>query len=193
MPDPTRRSFLKFCTNGLGGIFTLLFGAPLVAYVLDPRNRKAPASTMRPVRGVRLSELRIGEPVQGVLRDIRHDAWTLHPNDVVGRVWIVRKGEPMVEDSFKVFTTECPHLGCSINLIPGEIPFFKCPCHEAEFNRDGFRVAREGYTNAAPRAMDALAFRLAPDPENPDPSNRDLLMVEFQKFENTREEKIVRT
>lgn len=192
MADSSRRSFLKWCTHGLGAIFAVIFGAPAVAYVLDPTNRKAPATGKRPVTGVKLSQLAVGVPVQGVIRDIRHDAWTLHPSDVIGRVWIVRTKPAMDKGSFLVFTTECPHLGCSINLIPGEAPFFKCPCHDAEFKCDGSRVERPDYTNAAPRPMDSLDFDLARDPENPDPANRDLLLVEFQKFVNTKEEKVVR-
>src|SRR5437870_5450212 len=115
-----RRSFLKLITMGLGAVFGAIFGAPAVAYLVDARNRKAPESDFRPVRGVRLSELEIGKPVQGVIRAIRHDAWTLHPNDVIGRVWIVRTKPGDEKDCFQVFTTECPHLGCSINLVAGE-------------------------------------------------------------------------
>jgi Rieske Fe-S protein len=128
-----------------------------------------------------------------VLRDLRHDAWTLHPDDVIGRVWIVRTKPGAGADCFEVFTTECPHLGCSINLIAGDnAPFFKCPCHEAEFRCNGVRIERAHYTNAAPRDMDSLEFQLARDPDNADPDNRDLLLVRFQKFIQTRPTKDVR-
>jgi Rieske Fe-S protein len=193
MVNPARRSFLKWCTGGLGAVFAAILGVPAAAYLVDARNRKAPASVFRPVQGLRVSDIReVNRPVQGVLRDVRHDAWTLYPDDVVGRVWIVRTKAGAGEDCFKVFTTECPHLGCSINLIEGSIPYFKCPCHEAEFDCAGVRIERPAYTNAAPRPMDALDFQFAKDPENADPSNRDLLMVRFQKFYQTRPTKDVR-
>src|SRR5437660_10573602 len=91
MVDPNRRSFLKWCTHGLGVVFAAIFGAPALAYLLDARNRQAPESAFRPIRGVRVGDVEdLNRPVQGVIRDIRHDPWTLHPHDVIGRVWIVR-------------------------------------------------------------------------------------------------------
>jgi Rieske Fe-S protein len=193
MVDPDRRSFLKWCTHGLGAIFAAVLGVPAVAYLIDARNRSAPKSDFRPVDGVRVSDIaEVNRPVQGVLRDVRHDAWTLHPDDVVGRVWIVRTKAGSGEDCFRVFTTECPHLGGSINCIAAETPFFKCPLHDAEFRCNGVRIERPNYTNAAPRDMDSLEFQLARDPDNADPNNRDLLLVRFQKFFQTRPTKDVR-
>ena len=40
--------------------------------------------------------------------------------------------------------------------------------------------------------MDSLDIELARDPDNADPNNRDLLMVRFQKFYQTRPTKEVR-
>lgn len=190
MVDSDRRSFLKWCTHGLSAIFAAILGIPAVAYLVDARNRKAPESTFRPVQGVKASDVtEVGRPVQGVIRAVRHDAWTLHPHDVVGRVWLVRLAPGASADSFRAYTTECPHLGCSINLVANGAPFFKCPCHEAEFTCNGARIEREGYTNPAPRDMDSLDLQLARDPDNADPNNHDLFMVRFQKFYQTRPEK----
>jgi Rieske Fe-S protein len=193
MVDADRRSILKWCTHGLGAIFAAILGVPAVAYLVDARNRKAPDNAFRPVQGVRVSDINeVNRPVQGVIRDVRRDAWTLHPSDVIGRVWIVRARAGDTANCFQVFTTECPHLGCSINLIANGAPFFKCPCHEAEFQCDGNRIERADYTNPAPRDMDALDIELARDPDNADPNNHDLFMVRFQKFYQTRSTKDVR-
>ena len=193
MVDPGRRSLLKWCTHALGVIVGAIIGVPAVAYLVDARNRKAPASDFRPIRGIRASDIKdINRPVQGVIRDIRQDAWTLHPNDVIGRVWIVRTKPGNDAACFQVFTTECPHLGCSINMSGDDACSFKCPCHGAEFQCGGVRVERAGYTNPAPRDMDALAIELARDPDNADPDNRDLFMVRFQKFYQTRATKDVK-
>ena len=192
-----RRSFLRWCTHGLGAVFGVILGFPAVAYLLDARNRKATDSTFRRVGGIRLSEVALGRPVQGVIRDVRQDAWTLHPNDVVGRVWVIRTRAlpadgPDDASNFQVFTTVCPHLGCSINLISEPRMHFKCPCHDAEFHTDGEREQRDGYTNASPRDMDSLNFRIERDPDHPNPNNRDLLLVEYQRFVQTVPEKEVR-
>src|SRR5207249_12259763 len=122
-----------------------------------------------------LSELKQNEPKQGVIRDIRTDAWTLHPNDVVGRVWVVKHGSG--ENDLHVWTTVCPHLGCSINANPDPTTGFTCPCHGAQFNADGSRVERANFNNPAPRVMDSLEWQSAADPTNLDPNHRDLLLV----------------
>src|SRR5687767_7333108 len=130
-----RRSFLVWVINGLGALLTVILGVPIAAYLLDPRNRPRPSGAMKPVSGVRLAELSADRPVlQGVISDVRRDAWTLHPNDVLGRVWVVLQAErtipaepaerlalsshgenhqPRPNMPIKVFTTICPHLGCS--------------------------------------------------------------------------------
>src|SRR5205085_7843807 len=115
-------------------------------------NRPARERGLRPV--ARYRELQVGEPKEVVIRETRQDAWTLHPNEVVGRVWVVllpgrnAAGEPNV----KVFTTTCPHLGCSINCTGGD---FLCPCHGAHYTLDGKAIredrSRRPIDNPAPR------------------------------------------
>ena len=120
MLDPKRRSFLKWSTHALGTVVAAILGVPAIAYLIDARNRAAPASDFRAVHGIRVSDVKeINRPMQGVIRDVRQDAWTLHPNDVIGRVWIVRTKPGSDAASFQVFTTECPHLGCAINVTRG--------------------------------------------------------------------------
>ena len=180
-PDDARRTFLKWATNGLGAIFAALFGVPAVAYVVDPLNRPKAASDLRPVRGIRLSE--VGEaPVQGVIRDVRRDAWTLYPNDVLGRVWIRRVKPGKEKDCFVVLSNVCPHLGCAVNANADQAadPGFTCPCHNGCFSADGsLKAVNPG---PPPRGMDAFEFDVAVDPENADPENRDLLLVKFEAF-----------
>ncbi|MCI0638056.1 MAG: Rieske 2Fe-2S domain-containing protein [Gemmataceae bacterium] len=185
MADEERRTFLKLCIHGLGAVFAAVLGVPVVSYLIDPRHRQAAAGEMRPVSGIRLTEItELNRPVQGVIRDVRRDAWTLHPNDVIGRVWVVRSG-PGPRD-LRVFTTVCPHLGCSINVNAEPTSGFTCPCHNGQFLCDGNRVRRDGYTNPAPRDMDSLEFDI--DPENPDQ-----LLVRYVNFKQAENEKIPRT
>src|SRR5438105_4671456 len=106
--SPPRRSFLKWATHGLGALFGVVLGIPALAYLIDARNRAAPAGDFKPV--ARLKELAVNVPQQVVIHDVRKDAWTLHPNDVIGRVWLIRRDNDQVE----AFTTICPHLGCSV-------------------------------------------------------------------------------
>src|SRR5262249_11929549 len=113
MADQQRRSFLKWCVHGMGALVGAIIGIPAIAYLIDARHRPARVTGMRKVEGIKISELTRGEPKQGVIRHVRQDAWTYHPNDVIGRVWVVKYGKG--ERDLRVFTTICPHLGCSIN------------------------------------------------------------------------------
>src|SRR5438309_4969730 len=157
-PPPNRRSLLKWATHGLGALFGAVLGIPAIAYVIDARNRPAPDSDFRTV--ARLSELHKGVPHQVVIRDVRRDAWTLHPSDVIGRVWLLRREGDKVD----AFTTICPHLGCSVNF-ESTAKNFVCPCHGGTFDLQGKRVQRPEFTNPAPRGMDALAVQINEDPD----------------------------
>ncbi len=155
-----RRALLKWATNGLGALFGLVLGIPAIAYLLDPRNRSAGSGEFRPV--AKLSELPINEPHQVVIRAPRQDAWTAHADDVIGRVWLIRRDEKTVD----AYTTICPHLGGSINFNQ-EAKQFQCPLHNATFSLACQRIA-----GPAPRDMDALEVELAGD----------VVKVKYQNF-----------
>src|SRR5260221_5844949 len=181
-PLPTgRRTFLKWATHGITAAFAATLGVPAAIYLLDPRNRPAPPGEFKTV--AKLSELRAGVPFEAIIHEVRQDAWTLHPNDIVGRVWLIRKGNDVT-----VFNTTCPHLGCSVNF---EGEKFVCPCHNATYTLDGVRTdPGAGRTNPAPRDMDSLEYKVEPDPENPKDK---LILVKFQAFEQNKPEKVARS
>ena len=182
-----RRSFLSFAIFGIGAIFSAILGVPFTCYFLDPRNRKGPASAMKLVDEVKLDELVLNKPVQGVVRDTRMDGWTLYPNDVLGRVWVVKVGEKPADVTalseaqknayLQVFTTICPHLGCSIDAGPAG---FACPCHAATFKLDGTRAAAG---NPAKRGMDKLEWEI-------DPEDANRIKVTYRKYEALSDKKI---
>ena len=184
-----RRTFLKWLTNGLGAAFAATLGAPAVLFLIDPRNRPTPPSDFRTV--ARLSELKIGQPLQKTISTVRHDAWTLHPNDVIGRVWLIRRDESRVD----AYTTICPHLGCSVNFIAGDDSkpgFFQCPCHNGTFDINCKKepTTPTGANNPAPRDMDSLPMQLVDDPA--DPKDK-LVQVKYQNFVQGKAEKVEKT
>lgn len=181
-PEETgRRRFLKWLTNGIGAAFAATLGVPAIMYFLDPRNRPAPLSDFRPV--TRFSELKEGQPAAFTIREVRRDAWTIHPNDIVGRVWLIRHGNEVT-----AFTVTCPHLGCSVNL---EGDRFVCPCHNGTFTLDGKRTdPGAGRRNPAPRDMDELEVRLEPAADDP---NDRVVWVKFQVFFQNQEAKVARS
>jgi menaquinol-cytochrome c reductase iron-sulfur subunit len=174
-----RRTFLVWATNGLGAIFGAVLGLPALAFLADPRNRPARASDWRSV--ARYSDLTPLVPTEAIIKETRTDAWNLHPDDIVGRVWLIRQDNGDVT----AFTTICPHLGCSINWVPsrsgvaGTTGEFLCPCHGGRFKPTGERVLDGGVNNPAPRSMDKLQVRKVPDPDNP---NDMLVQVQYLRF-----------
>jgi Rieske Fe-S protein len=182
-----RRSFLRWAIYGLSALFSAVLGIPAVLYGIDARNRPAPQRGYRKVEGVNLDDLRAqppNRPVQGVIRDIRRDAWTLS-EDIVGRVWVMKTPA----NDFQVFTTICPHLGCSINLDPppaanGQPPGYTCPCHGGKFHIDGSLDVNVPQ-NPAPRGMDPLDSRV-------DPADPNVLQVVYKNFYPAKHERVPR-
>lgn len=71
-------------------------------------------------------------------------------------VWIVNaevQGVPMIY----ALSTVCTHLGCTPNWLEGEQKF-KCPCHGSGFRKNGFH-----FEGPAPRPLERMGIRLAPD------------------------------
>ena len=163
-----RRSFLKWAIHGLGALFAAILGLPALAFLIDARHRSAQAGQFKTV--ARLDDLVEGVPQQVVIHEVRRDAWTLHPNDVIGRVWLIRRDQAIVD----AFTTVCPHLGCSINFV-GKEKLFICPCHGGTFEMTGQRLDKPGLVNPAPRGMDRLECRR-------DPTDPQSIQVKYQNF-----------
>lgn len=171
----SRRPFLQKVIFGLGALFAAALGIPAGAFLIDPRNRPAPEGAFK--KAGRRDELPVGEPVQAAIRDVRQDAWTLHPDDVIGRAWLVRRENGQVD----AYTTICPHLGCSINFDKGK-DLFVCPCHNGTFTLDGKRLEKAGFINPSPRDMDALEVI----------QDSDEILVKYENFQQGTSEKVRR-
>jgi menaquinol-cytochrome c reductase iron-sulfur subunit len=179
-----RRSFLKWLTNGLGAVFAALLGIPALQFLTDPRNRPAAAAEFK--RVARLSELVENVPKQVLVRNLRRDAWTVHPSDVIGRVWLIRRPGGDGPESAKVeaYTTVCPHLGGSINYEASSQRFV-CPLHGATFNLTCQRVSESelGRPNVAPRDMDRLEVQQVAD----GPDGELFIEVKYENFVQGKE------
>jgi Rieske Fe-S protein len=148
---------------------------------VDPL-RRAAATDRGFKRVLQLTALPPGVPREVAVRDLRQDAWTLYPEETVGRVWLLRKTDrnvPPEKTAIDAFTTVCPHLGCAVQLDADRQKFI-CPCHKAAFRLNGERLitAEAGPKNPAPRGLDALECRVAYDDEH----NQWWVEVRYQKF-----------
>jgi Rieske Fe-S protein len=185
MAKQDRRSFLRWAVNGLGALFAAVLGVPAVAYLIDGRNRTATAGGFK--RVARLSDLTPGRPRVVTVRQTRSDAWTLHPDEIVGRVFLIRREGDRVD----AYTTICPHLGCSVNYTGNaDVPFL-CPCHGGRFDLHGHRIETGG-NNPAPRGMDSLQVQRVPVPDSPAGRPDFYIEVQYQTFKPMAPEKEVR-
>jgi Rieske Fe-S protein len=177
-----RRTFLEWTINGLSALFAAVLGIPALAFLVDARNRPVRQSGLRSV--AKLSELQENVPKEIVIRETRRDAWNLHPDDVVGRVWLVRKPGDEVE----AFTTICPHLGCSVDCTGTG---FLCPCHGGQFDLTGKRVIPHEGSNPAPRDMDRLPVEKVPSSTAADEQVDFDIKVEYKRFRTSLDRSVV--
>lgn len=181
----SRRGWLKALVAGLSAINALILTGPLAAYVLSPfERRRDPAATRRLTR---LEALPPGRPTLVAVVGERHDAWTTHALEVVGRVWLIRDetAAPDDADAVRAFSAICPHLGCTIQQAAGQEHFI-CPCHQAEFEHDG---RRRGAHSVSPRDMDALECRVVQDNED----GPRWVEVRYEQFEQGRPTRVAKT
>ena len=98
----------------------------------------------------------------------RQDSWVKYPREPVGSVWLIR--QPAGSDPpVLALQSECPHLGCAINLKADRTGFL-CPCHTSAFTLDGSPT-----NQVPPRPMDRLEVEVT---SGDDPEVR----VKFQRF-----------
>ncbi len=180
LPETGRRKFLRWAVHGLSAVLAAVVGVPAVVYLIDPRNRPSPQRGFKPAGHVH--ELTVNIPKEVVIRETSRDAWTLYPDNVVGRIWLVRRPGP--GNQVDAFTTTCPHLGCSINYSGTR---FLCPCHGGQFQLNGTRI--NPHDNPASRDMDSLTVRLVPIPGNTDAE----IWIQFEKFKTNQSAKEVLT
>ncbi len=131
--ETSRRGFLGFLTIALGGLIGLVLAVPGAAYVLSPLRKRGRDGGFRTL--ARLSQLQVGIPQSFAIIEERHDAWVKYPREPVGSVWLIRQQDG-ADPPVIALTSECPHLGCAINLM-ADGKGFLCPCHTSAFDLEG--------------------------------------------------------
>ena len=170
----TRRDILGFATVGLGALMGLVLAVPGVAYIVSPLRKKGREESFETL--ARLKQLEVGVPRSFAIIEERRDAWVKYPREPVGSVWLIRQADG-ASPRVIALTSECPHLGCAVNLN-ADGKSFLCPCHTSAFDLDG-----KPKNQVPPRAMDHLQVELT---QGDDPEVR----VKFQRFRTQSEEQI---
>lgn len=182
-----RRTFLIWVSRTLGSAVAALVALPGVQYIWSTLRADTAVSNTRR-RIVRLKDLRPGDPMQFSIYGERRDAWHVEPQQVIGRVWLVRQpvGKTPEPNGVTAFTSLCPHMGCQVQKSAKDSSFI-CPCHRAAFQLDGQPLQQGSERNHAPRGLDQLPCELVPD------DSGDLWVeVEYQRFEPSLTRKVVK-
>lgn len=182
-----RRSFLMWVSRLFGAAVTAVVAVPGVQYVWNTLRPEASAADPRR-RVARWNDLRPGEPMQFSLYGERQDAWHVEPQQVIGRIWLVRQagGESPETQTVTAFTSICPHMGCQVQRS-GKGAGFVCPCHRAAFRLDGEPQQTGNERNHAPRGLDQLPCEVVKDA-----SGELWVEVEYQRFEPSLTHKVVK-
>ena len=91
----------------------LLLAVPGVAFIVSPLRSKGRDESFETLTS--LNQLDVGVPRSFSIIQERHDAWVKYPREPVGSVWLIR--QPAGTDPpVLALTSECPHLGCAVNL-----------------------------------------------------------------------------
>jgi Rieske Fe-S protein len=142
----TRRQFLGALTWAIGGLLSLGFGVPAIAYLLGPALRREEAQGW--ILLTATNKVELGTPTLFRAR-IQHQTG-----------WIVQEQEHAIYvltdngRDFVAMSNICTHLGCRVRWIADREQFY-CPCHNGIFDREGQVVS-----GPPPRPLDRFETRV---------------------------------
>lgn len=157
-PDqPDRRSALSRLAIAAGGVIGVAALAGPAGVALSPLVRNDPGDAGEGwMRVDAVSRFKVGAPPARVVlrRDVR-DQWLVRRGDTLGAVLVER----LSDKDFRVLSSVCPHLGCSVVWQEDKTRWL-CPCHKSAFTREGEIIEGGGTPNPSPRALDPLDWRV---------------------------------
>jgi menaquinol-cytochrome c reductase iron-sulfur subunit len=159
-----RRSFLGLMSALIGASISGLVGITLGRFSIVPALSISSSSEWVDVAP--LEDIGEGKPTSRSVMVSQNAGWGRFTSEQ--SVWVVKRGEQL-----KVFSSVCPHLGCTIN----ENAYgFGCVCHNSAWNGEG-----EKLRGPAPRGMDTLEHKV----------ESNVVRVRYQNFKQGVSEKQV--
>lgn len=177
-----RRTLLIRGCQAIAAVVIAVVFVPIGRFISAPLFRKSQRSSGAQ-RVAKLAQLEVGKPMQVPIIGKRQDGWTLYPDSVIGKVWLIRRdaeSEKPEESRVDAYSAICPHIGCGINHAPDKNHFI-CPCHGAVFDDQGEKMNLDepGYNNPSPRGMDSLVCKVIPSDDGAD----FWVEVEYEQFQ----------
>jgi menaquinol-cytochrome c reductase iron-sulfur subunit len=148
-PQPaqtSRRGFLGFLTWAIGGLVSLGFGVPALAYLLGPALETTKEETWLPLGAA--SKVPLDTPTLFKVTVKRQAGWIVSEEQIAAFV--------LTEDGrdFIAMSNICTHLGCRVRWI-AEREQFLSPCHNGVFDKQGNVVS-----GPPPRPLDRYPVKV---------------------------------
>lgn len=147
----SRRRFFKITTWGIGGAMSFLLGYPMVDMVVSKSKSGhsiPPYNKLVAVDAIPDSFKPVKKPSKYWFTKTDTDAYLKFQKHE--DVWVVKQPD----NSLKVFSPICPHMGCRYNWNQDE-ELFICPCHNSVYTIEGKVVS-----GPAPRGLDTLPIKI---------------------------------
>jgi menaquinol-cytochrome c reductase iron-sulfur subunit len=141
----TRRNFFARMTGLIAGVLGLGMGIPLLTFAIKP--------TLRHKKVAWADAGSVAVLTPGTPKDLSYEATSMDgwmKTSSMKSVW----GELLPNGSVRVFSPNCPHLGCAYHWAAAAKEF-QCPCHGSVFAYDGKVLA-----GPAPRPLDTLPSKI---------------------------------
>jgi menaquinol-cytochrome c reductase iron-sulfur subunit len=138
----SRRDFVKLTTAAVGTFIGAVIGLPAIAYLIDPALRTVKSDAWIPLGKVETFE--VGTPVPVSFTRSQVNGWEKTVTSY--GLYVIKKSDT----NFLVLSSKCTHLGCTVSWKPDRNEFV-CPCHDAQFAKDG--TVRGG---PPPRPLDSF-------------------------------------
>ncbi len=129
--SPSRRRFMTWAANAMGGLIALVVGIPIVGSIFTAIFKKNNGNSW--VTLGTLDQFPDGKitPISFTLET--KDGWMKSQTPKL--VYVSRKGSNII-----VFSSICTHLGCRVSW-KADLNEFKCPCHGGTYNDQGQVIA----------------------------------------------------
>lgn len=140
-----RRGFLGLVTWAIGGVISLGFALPGLAYLIGPALRKQEEQWI--ALGA-TAKVELGTPTLFKATVRRQTGWIVNEEQLT--VFVLTKDGR----EFSAMSNICTHLGCRVRWIADQGQFF-CPCHNGVFDAEGNVVA-----GPPPRPLDRYPVKV---------------------------------
>jgi menaquinol-cytochrome c reductase iron-sulfur subunit len=129
--QPSRRVFLLRLGLLFNAIAAILFGIPVIGYLMSPMRRYA---WMTWISLGKIEDFPEHQTRLATYRNPYTKPWDGKTANIP--CWVRRESG----DTFSVFAINCTHLGCPVRWFQ-ESGLFMCPCHGGVFYSDGTRAS----------------------------------------------------